>query len=258
MRMNLLRMTQLILSGMDSDEVNSIGDTVESQQVVDVIEQTYNEIASNLDFPDYWDFFELVPSNDPSKPTLMSLPDNVAKLEYIHYDMSGGLSTKKEMRQVKELDRISFFTRMNTLDSSHADVYQYNLVVGTGTFDVRGYNDKQPLYYTTNNDRTLIFDNYDHTIDDTLMGNKTQCYGMFIPVFERSNDFIPELEPRQFSLLFNEAKSQAFIDLKQVENTKAERRARRGWNMAHRKTPNTPPGKIHHSYTPNFGRGGRC
>ena len=47
-KMTLLEMTQNILSAMDSDAVNSIGDTVESLQVADVIVETYYELFANV------------------------------------------------------------------------------------------------------------------------------------------------------------------------------------------------------------------
>src|SRR5690606_26701089 len=104
-RYTLLKMTQLILSAMDSDEINSIDDTTEAQQVVDQIETTYNDLASTLDFPDNWDFFELQPSLDMSKPTLMHLPQNVAKIEWLKYDTTEPGSTIRKSKDLLPVDR---------------------------------------------------------------------------------------------------------------------------------------------------------
>ena len=43
-KLTVLDMTQKILSSMDSDDVNSISDTEESLQVVDIIEDTYHDM----------------------------------------------------------------------------------------------------------------------------------------------------------------------------------------------------------------------
>jgi hypothetical protein len=51
MKKTLLEMTQDILNDMDSDEVNSISDTVEAQQVANIIKTCYNEMISNRDWP---------------------------------------------------------------------------------------------------------------------------------------------------------------------------------------------------------------
>lgn len=255
MSMNLLKMTQLILSAMDSEEIDSIGDTTESLQVVDAIESTYNHLISTIDFPDMWDFFELETVNDVTRPTLMRLPENVVKLEWVQYDASEDGQTTRDLIDLYPMERKHFLDRMNTLDTADADVYQYSLQVGTGTFDIRGKNDAFPSYYTTNNDRTIIFDNYRADLNQTLVSNKTFCYGMLFPVFIREDTFVPDLEPRHFTLLFNEAKSQCFAELKQVQNVKADERARKSWVQAHRKSPQTGRvGRQHWDWTYDFGR----
>lgn len=257
MRLTLLRMVQLILSSMDSDEVSDINETTESVQVVDTIEQCWNDIISTIEFPEHWDLFELNPSLDVTRPTLMYVPDGIGKVEWIKYDQ--GESPTKLLKSVIPMGREMFFNRMNSLLTDRTDVYQYNLLVNGETFDVRGLNNRAPTYYTTVDNGTVIFDSYDVDQGSTLVGNRTQCYGMRIPQFVRSNTFVPELEPRQFTLLFNEAKAQAFVDIKQMENVRAERKARRGWNFSQRKKETLASGSIHDSYTPNYGRkGARC
>ena len=47
MKYTLLAIVQEILSDMDSDEVNSIDDTVESQQVASIVRSAYMAIMSN-------------------------------------------------------------------------------------------------------------------------------------------------------------------------------------------------------------------
>lgn len=255
MRYTLLEMVQRILSAMDSDEVNDVGDTVESQQVVDVIETTYYDIAAQIEFPEHWDLFELTPSGDTSRPTLMSLPSDVSKLDWVQYDMAEGGSTVRDFQRVRFLPRYEFFERMNGLDSAESNVYQFNYLVDSETFDVRGFNDKNPTCYTTVDDNQLIFDNYKVSQDLTLVGNRTKCFGMKIPEFQRTNTFVADLDPRQFSLFFNEAKSQAFLELKQIANQKAEQRARRGWTHSQRKKDRIKgQGRGYHTFTPDYGR----
>jgi hypothetical protein len=234
MKYTLLEMVQLILEAMDSDEVNDINDTTESRQVVSVIETTYNDIVSVIDFPEHWDLFELEPSGDSTRPTLMYLPDGVGKLDWIQYDCTEAGETVKVIRQVKPLTRPEFFNRMNGYDTAQDNVYQYNYLVGAESFDIRGNNDSFPEYYTLIGDRAILFDHFREDIESTLTANRSQCYGMKIPVFTRSNTFVPDLDARNFSLLFNEAKSQAFIEVKQIENAKAEQRARRAKVSAQR------------------------
>lgn len=255
MKYTLLKMVQLILSSMDSDEVNDISDTAEAQQIVDIIEQTYNDIVSTVDFPEHWDLFELTASGDPTRPTIMYLPSGVVNLEWIQYDNAESGETARDWKPVKPLPKYEFFARMNGLDSADSDIYQYNYLVGAETFDVRGRNDKMPQYFTTVDDKTLIFDSYDVSNSSTLVANRSQCYGMKIPTFTRSNTFTPDLDARNFSYLFNEAKSQAFIELKQVQNAKADQRSRQAKIAIQRTKHTTPqPGYSTADWLPNYGR----
>jgi len=131
------------------------------------------------------------------------------------------------MQPVFPLIRGDFFQRSNSLLDDEADVYQFDYLIGSETFTVRGHNNAFPTHYMVLGDNTLIFNSYRADVDTTLVGNKTLCYGMKVPVFERTDTFVPDLDARNFSLLLNEAKSQAFLEIKQVQNAKADQRARR-------------------------------
>lgn len=255
MRYTVLRMVQLILSSMDSEEVSSISDTAEASQVLDIIETTFNDIVSDVNFPGHWDLYELQGSGDPTRPTLMYLPDGIRKLDWIQYDNRLDGETVRNMQPVQPLPRYEFFSRMQSLDSAETDVYSYNYLVGAETFDVRGPKNKFPQYFTTVDNRTLIFDSYNSDVDTTLVGNKTFCYGQKIPTFTRADSFVPDLDPQHFSYLFNEAKTQAHAELKQVENAIAMRRARTAKIAIQRNKHNTPqPGYKTRPDLPNYGR----
>lgn len=256
MKYTLVRIVQLILSSMDSDEVNSIEDTVESRQIADIVEVTYNDIMSSLDLPEHLDLFELQPSNDVTRPTLMYLPAGVQKIDWVQYDISPPGSTKREMQPVKPRMRYEMFNLMNVLDTANPDIYQYDYVAGvndTGTFDIRGYNDRNPGFYTSVDDKTLIFDNFDSSVGQTLMGNRTMCYGMLIPPFVRDDQWVAPIDDRNFTILLNEAKDQAFLELKQVQNAKATQRARRGMVQSQR-TKAAIPGGAGITNAPGYGR----
>lgn len=84
-KMTLLEMTQNILSSMESDEVNSISDTVEAEQVATEIRTAYYELMSTLNQPSKKALISLEPSNDPERPNVLKIPDNVIKVDWIKY-----------------------------------------------------------------------------------------------------------------------------------------------------------------------------
>lgn len=255
MKYNLLKMTQLILSGMDGDEVNDIADTTESVQVVDIIETTYNDMRSIMDMPEHEDYFELTATSSAT-PTLMTVPSNVINFDWIQYDNSETGDTDRNWVPVYFMDERTFIDRMNTLDTADSNVFQYNYSVGTATIDIRGYNDLFPTYYTITGNDSLLFDNYKVAEESNLVSNKTQCFGKIFDSFTRSNTWTPDFSPQNFSMFFNECMSACSIYLRQVQNPKADQRARQGKIAGQTHKYAAPNTYDMHKY-PNFGRRSR-
>jgi uncharacterized membrane protein len=60
MKMTLLEMVQNILSDMDSEEINSISDSNEAEQIAKVIENTYFNLISTRIIPEHAQTIKLV------------------------------------------------------------------------------------------------------------------------------------------------------------------------------------------------------
>jgi len=85
MKFTVLQLTQQILSALNSDQVNSIGDTAESLQIASILEQTFYNITSRSDLPEQYGLFQLEASLDPTIPIMLTKPANVAKVHWIKY-----------------------------------------------------------------------------------------------------------------------------------------------------------------------------
>jgi hypothetical protein len=255
-------MVQRILSAMDSDEVNSINDTTESYQVALLIEGVYNDLLAESNLPETGTMFELTATGGSDKPTLMTVPEDITSLEWVHYNTQADdddFPAFKEMvfKSLSEFMAITYgYTNIGDTDivgTFDHDVTN-NSVTDTITFIYR--KDGPPLYYTSFDDGTVIFDSYDETID--LIGlakAKTQCWGSISPTFTLTDLFVPRLNQSQSSLLMNEAKARAFVELKQANNTNAEGHARRlrvRLRNSKKKMPNQLPHPL--SSLPNYGR----
>ena len=101
-KMNLLAMTQDILSDMDSDEVNSINDSVESLQVAQIIKTTYFNIVNGRDYPHFNELFQLDSAND-TRPTHMKIPDTIENVHWIKYDVRKTELAKHQYTEIKYL-----------------------------------------------------------------------------------------------------------------------------------------------------------
>lgn len=218
---------------MDGEEVDSISDNVEAMQVAYIIRDTYNDVTARLQLPNKFNFFELVASGDPTKPTLMYLPSNVSSVEFIKYnnvDTSAGESSPKFLDvQFQNIDVFeNAMSKLNSDTMTNVQTFSHT-ISGLGTFDFLCYNDRPPTKYSTWDDYTLVFDSFDADNDTTLVANKTQGYGEISSTFVLSDTYVFPLDNLQYSLLLNEAKSQAFAELKQTQNVVSSQRARRAW-----------------------------
>ena len=217
--MTLLEMTQDILSDMDSDEVNSINDSVESLQVAQIIKTTYYNIIDGRDYDFLYELFQLDASGTSSRPTHMKLPENIIDLKYIKYNCKTLTDTKDKYLKIKYLMPEDFMEVVDSRDSSKSNV---TVVTDPTGISINVMNDKAPEYFTSFDDENLVFDSYDSQVDTTLQNNKTQCHGKRSVAFTLLDSFTPDLPVQMFSYLLAEAKSTAFVTLKQMPNAKAE------------------------------------
>ena len=217
--MTLLEMTQDILSDMDSDEVNSINDSVESLQVAQIIKTTYYNIIDGRDYDFLYELFQLDASGTSSRPTHMKLPENIIDLKYIKYNCKTLTDTKDKYLKIKYLMPEDFMEVVDKRDSSKSNV---TVVTDPTGISINVMNDKAPEYFTSFDDENLVFDSYDSQVDTTLQNNKTQCHGKRSVAFTLLDSFTPDLPVQMFSYLLAEAKSTAFVTLKQMPNAKAE------------------------------------
>jgi hypothetical protein len=205
-KMTLLDMTQNILSAIDSDAVNNVGDTTESLQVAEVIRETYFDLISSRDWPFLKSYGTLTGLGDVDNPTKMQFPEDVNKVYWIKYN-------KKDVTWMDPKE----FQDMLDLREELVDVVDEN-----------GYIiNRDPLYWTTFDDDYVLFDSIDLAEDTTLQQSKSKAYVLLEPEWTLDNDFVPSLPSKMFPLLLADAKGTCFLNLKQTSNAKEERKAQR-------------------------------
>ncbi len=232
MRYTLKELVDRILESMDSDEVSTISQTVESLAVANIVKECYFNIIGQLDLPEHQGIFQLDASGDSTKPVLMSLPSNALDIFTLKYnDNTTGDPNWYDLQYLTSDD----FTKLiSSYDVDEDNVDSMTLTFNGGNFTFKYQNDRHPAYYTSFDDRYVIFDSFDSDVDTTLQKVKTFCYGGILPTFTLDDTYTPDLDARQFQLLLQEAKAQAFIELKQVANPTAERKARKNEILAQR------------------------
>lgn len=249
-----LEAVQLILSAMDSDEVNSISDTVESNQVSLLLKSVYYDIATEIGLPEHEDIFQLNASVDSTKPNVMYTPNNVVKVRKIYYDNREDVLTDPKNNVEVSLVKADEFIR---IINGATDFYTETLSVPNSIDDPveLAYNNTAfPQYCTTFDDRTFIFDSFNASIDDTLKKSRTTCLGLIYPEYLLEDSFVPDLNPGQFSYFINKAKVRAFAELKQASNQEASSEARRQKIVLQKKKYSSPNKLNALSNLPYYGR----
>lgn len=260
MKYTNLEIVQAVLSSMDSDEINSVNDTVESQQVLEIVKTVYDDMVSRGDIVTNRTLFNLDASEDTAKPVLMTKPENIDRVLWLKYDVRTADDTVPVWADLTYLPVEDFIDYIHSFNPDEDNIEYFDYVGDGFIYRFTYRNDTRPLYYTSFDDNTIIFDAYDVDVDTTLQASKTLGYGTKTTEFAKTDEFTCELQPQQFALLLNEVKSLAWSELKQTEHGKAEQTARRNWRHLQKTRQQSPDGSVFnsnaHSFDklPNFGR----
>lgn len=232
-KLTLLQMTQNILSALDSDPVDSIDETVEAVQVAEIVKESYFDLISQRDWPFLFVLGNLDGLGDTNNPTKMKIPDTYNKIKWIKYN-------KKE---VIYADPETFHTIIS------------QRVAQTGVINSAGYVINQdPQYWTSYDDTYIVFDGYNQSVDTTLQSSKAVVYGTQQSSWSHVDTFIPNIPEKFFPTLLAEAKSQAFVNLKQQSNAREERKATRGRMTMRNESWRNENGEVKYNTKVSYGR----
>ena len=249
-KLSLLEIVTDILNDLDSDEVNSISDTIESQQVAQIVKTCFFELIGNRNWPHLRKLVQLESVADITKPNYLKLPENTKEMVFFKYDNFTATNPKSKLQEIKWKEPDSFLRMISSRDSTLSNVTSVIDFSGTKLLIV---NDQPPTYWTSFDDEYVITDAYDIGVDSTLQKSKTQCLAYIEPTWVHADTAIPDLPIEAFPALLEEAKSTAFMALKQTANQKAEQKAGRQSRWLSRKAWAANGGIKYESY----GRKGR-
>ncbi len=245
MKRTLIEMVQEILNDLDSDFVNSIDDTVESQQIASILKSTYSEMMSNRNWPHLKKLVQLESPSDITKPVYLKVPEATKQMEAVEYDVRKITDTEPRYQPIKYKLPEEFLALVRQRKGDNVE----HIVDFSGA-TIAVYNNKAPEYYTSFDDTYIVFDSYDASVSTTLTSNKTRCIAYIEPAWNSVDEFIPSLPDDAFSALVEEAKSTAFYYIKQSANQKAEQKASRQQRWLSRKAWRVGGGIQY----PNYGR----
>lgn len=223
-KLTLLDMVQEILSDLNSDNVNSISDTVESEQVARIVRNTFRNLYNDRTWPHTGGLIKLTSLADNSRPTHMTLLEDVEEIEWIKYDARKAFADPILYKAVKFMPPSEFLNFVMGRDAAK-DTAQV-------VFDIHGtpliiFNDAAPTFWTQFDDEHIVFDSYDKFMDSVLQESKTQVFGYKEPEFKLEDQFVPDIPLKLFPYFLSEAKSVASLKIKEVFSQKDEQNSNR-------------------------------
>lgn len=236
MKQTLLELTQNILSAMEDDEVNSIGDSVSALGVAQVVKDVFDEMITQLDIPGSDSLMVLESLSDVNRPNYVRFPDNLKKIHWIKYN-------NKDVTYITPSEFVDKVIKRDT----GVDVTDF----GGVTFKIA--TDADPKFWTSFDDEYIVVDSFNLDTESTLLSNKTMAWVQSIPQLVIADDSIPDIPEHLFPTLLATAKGRCFVNFKSVSNASEDRAARNGlvrWQNDQYRDKSRPP----FNRTPNYGK----
>ena len=206
----LLSIVQDILSDADGDDVNSITDTIESDQCARVVRDVFDQIVDGHDFEALKTLKQLE-ATSASTPNVMTRPEGFHTIEWIRYDKRVSGSDPQNFERVAYLNVDAFMSLVlqRTTSDSNVDA----ITLSTGPI-ISVITDKAPTYFTVMDagDDEIVFDSYDSGIDTNLQQSKALAYSTQKPSLTLANASVISL-PKHLTVLFKREARAMYWDL---------------------------------------------
>lgn len=232
-KLSLLDMAQDIANDIEADAFNSIADTTESAQIAQIVKTCYFEVMSRKDWPFLQQKTAFTGLADTTNRTRMLMPEGMNKVFWVKYN--GKDVTYIDPKEFQDL----LDGRVETDDVVDEDGYIINA---------------DPLYWTTFDDNYVVFDGIDLDEDDTLQTSKCVAFGIVAPSWTHTDAFVPTMPEKMFPAFLAEAKSTAFLALKQQPNAKEEKKAQSGLSRMRNESWRTNDAETKTNSKINYGR----
>lgn len=209
-KMTLLQIVQNVLSSMEADNVNSIGDTVESAAIARTAEETYYELMAYGDWPHLVGTYSLTSLSDSAKPNYLEIPDEYKNIQYLSY-----LGTELRYKEPEE-----FLKYVNSRDLSLSNVVE---VTGFHGVTYKIINDTLPTYFTLLEEKYVVTDSYDSVVETTLQGDNASVVASVLPAWASTDNYVPSLTDNMFPVYLAMVKRAAFLYFRREVSNKDER-----------------------------------
>ena len=193
---------------MGSDDVTDISETVESERVAAIARSVYLTMVSEDDWPHLKFLGQLNASGDPAKPVYMQIPDTVANIDTIEYDVKQTGETRNQYREIEFYEDPREF--VEDIQGRNNDESNVDVITDDSGVKLHIYNDRAPTKCTTFDGEWLVFDAYDSVVDTTLQQSKSLVTGLQSPTWTHTGPSYPDLPAKHFPTYIARVKEHCF------------------------------------------------
>lgn len=227
----LIDLVQDILADADGDEVNSISDTLESDQCARVVRDSFRNLVDLHDFRLHNQLRQLTATSGTT-PTEMTRPEGVYDITSIWYDKRVAAGDDPLYQEVLYMDPIDFMNLTMRRSSSDSDTETMALDSG---HNILIKNDKAPTYYTQIQAYdNFVFDAYDSALETNLQQSKSLVYCTVKPTLALTDAAVIDLPEHLFIALRNDARAFYFDLYKDGVTREIDKRNRKSETRAQR------------------------
>ena len=231
-KITLLEIVQNILNDADSDNVNSINDTVESVQAAMVVRDVYRQIVDLHDLGTLKTVVQLTATSGTT-PNVMERPEGFHTIEWVKYDKRLTAGGVQNFERVDYMDPGDFLDMVHMRSTSDSNVTAVTLSTG---IIIPVVNDQAPQYYTImdRGSDELVFDSYDSGLETNLQTSKSVAYGTSRPDLTLADATTLALPRHLETLVQREARAMFFDLYKDGVTAEVDRTRRRAEVRAQR------------------------
>lgn len=201
----LLEIVQGILSDADGDEVDSIVDTIESDQCARVVRTEFDTIVDDFDIKHHVTLKQL-DATGSSTPTQMTRPEGFHSIEKIWYDRRVLVGDDAKYQEITFKHPEDFLEMTMSRTASDSDVTTTTL--GDSGFSLLIKNDQAPTYWTIlEGYDDILFDSYDVALETNLQTSKVLARGTQKPTLALTDAAVPDLPQNLMGLLKDRARA---------------------------------------------------
>lgn len=245
----LLQIVKKMAQKTGSDEVTTLSeDSIEIQDMVDCALEVLEDIIYRND----WEFLkdQLAQLEAGSNAIELSIPDNVRKIQTLRYRYEDA-GVQNCFRTLRYMYPDEFMKRLQNNKPTDADT----TTVTINGVELYPKTNRHPRYWTSFDEQNVVLDSYDSTqnptgVDATDSAIIATLYLDFTG--SDADSWVAPIPESLFTLWEQEAVAEAFVQFRQTENSRAERRSRRTYVQQIKKEPVTH--KDEGSDEVNYGR----